>query len=264
MNSVNKLSGSLNKIHVFGGTSDAVLLCQMLADLNLNFSLSVATEAGGETASGLTGKVCIGRMDVGQMQSFFIDEKIDLVIDATHPFAAEVSKNIIQATDDLALPLIRYERLTQIDLVENPLLIKVKDVAEACSEAKKYGDKVFLTTGSKELPNYKKQLSEKTLIARVLPTVEVIQSCVDLGLGIGEVVAMKGPFTQAINKAMYEFYQPDVVITKESGAEGGYSEKVLPCLDLDIPCIVICRPKQVYQNFVSTIEELKNHLQKFE
>ncbi len=251
------------KIHVFGGTSDAVLLCQMLQQSGRIYSLSVATEAGAETAAGLTGQVFIGRLDCAQMQEFFLKNKIDLVIDATHPFAAEVSQNIIEATAVSLLPLIRYERLTQIDLLENPLLIKVENTEAACHAAKKFGNRVFLTTGSKTLADYKKQLPEKTLIARVLPTVGVIQSCVDLGFGVGQIVAIKGPFTRQMNEAMYRFYQPDVVITKESGAEGGYSEKVLPCLDLGIPCVVICRPKQVYQRFVSSIEELACRLQAF-
>lgn len=251
------------KIHVFGGTSDAVQLCQILEKLGLTYGLSVATEAGSETALTLRGKVHMGRLDIEQMAALFTNEQVDLVIDATHPFAAEVSKNIMEATSKVNLPLIRYERQTQIDLLEHPLLIKVATVEEACMAAKEAGNKVFLTTGSKELAKYKQLLPEKTLIARVLPTVGVVQSCVDLGLGIGEIVAMKGPFTRAMNEAMYQFYQPDVVITKESGAEGGYTEKVLPCLALGMVCIVISRPKQIYQRFVSTIEELECQLKAF-
>jgi len=250
-------------IHVFGGTSDAVQLCQKLEGLGLTYSLSVATDAGEETARELTGRIYVGRLDSEEMQSFFTNEQIALVIDATHPFAAEVSKNIIKATQAIRLPLIRYERPTQIDLLEHPLLIKVADVEEACQVAKNYGEKVFLTTGSKELPKYKQLLAEKTLIARVLPTVSVIQSCVELGLGLGEIVAMKGPFTQQMNEALYQFYQPHVVITKESGSEGGYAEKVLPCLALGIACIVISRPKQVYQHFVSNLEALASELKTF-
>lgn len=251
------------KIQVFGGTSDAVLLCRMLEELGFVYSLSVATDAGAETAAGLMGKVFVGRLDSIQMQAFFQVEQIDLVIDATHPFAAEVSKNIIHATHALNLPLIRYERLTQIDLLNHPLLIKVDSVDAACKAANHLGPRIFLTTGSKELALYRQQLPDKTMIARVLPTVSAIQACVDLGFGLGDIVAIKGPFNQEMNQVMYQFYQPDVVITKESGAEGGYSEKVLPCLVLNIPCIVVCRPKQVYQRFVSTIDELKCQLQAF-
>lgn len=252
----------VDKIHVFGGTSDAVKLCERLQELGLTYSLSVATEAGEETASTLTGRIFVGRLDSEQMQDFFTEQQIALVIDATHPFAAEVSKNIIKAATVNKIPLIRYERPTQIDLLEHPLLVKVADVEQACEVAKHYGKKVFLTTGSKELATYKQLLPEKTLIARVLPTVGVIQCCVELGLGLGEIVAMKGPFTAQMNEAMYQFYQPDVVITKESGNEGGYAEKVLPCLALGIACIVISRPKQVYQHFVSSLEALASELQR--
>ncbi len=248
------------KVHVFGGTSDAVQLCQKLQSLGINYSLSVATDAGEQTATHLKGQVIVGRLDSEQMKELFNKQAITLVIDATHPYAAEVSKNIIKATEVNSIPLIRYERPTQIDLLEDPLLIKVLDIESACHAAKNYGENVFLTTGSKDLAKYKEYLPDKRLIVRVLPTVNVIQSCVELGLGLGDIVAMKGPFNQLINEAMYQFYQPDVVITKESGIEGGYAEKVLPCLKLNIPCIVISRPKQIYQRFVSNFDELEQQL----
>lgn len=251
----------ISKLHVFGGTSDAVLLCQRLEQLGLSYGLSVATEAGNETAMHLKGKVHVGRLDAEQMEALLQQECVDLVIDATHPFAAEVSKNIIKATQQTAIKLIRYERQTQIDLLAHPLVIKVTSIEEACLLANNLGNKVFLTTGSKELATYKQLLPNKTLIARVLPTVGVLQSCVDLGLSLGEIVAMKGPFSHDLNKAMYQFYQTEVVITKESGAEGGYSEKVLPCIELGIHCIVISRPKQTYETVVSSIDALVVQLQ---
>lgn len=249
------------KLHVFGGTSDAVLVCQQLEQLGLMYGLSVATEAGNETAIHLQGKVHVGRLDSLQMQTLFQREQVDLVIDATHPFATEVSQNIKKAAEQKGITLIRYERQTQIDVLDHPLLVKVASVEDACQAAEQLGNKVFLTTGSKDLAIYKQRLPNKTLIARVLPTVGVIQSCIDLGLGLGEIVAMKGPFTHDMNKAMYQFYQTDVVITKESGTEGGYTEKILPCIALGITCIVISRPKQMYERVVSSIEALADELQ---
>ncbi len=251
------------KVHVFGGTSDAVAICQMLQQQGILYSLSVATDTGEEMAAGLNGSVYIGRMDVAKMKAFFDKRQPDLIIDATHPYACEVSLNVQQAVQDTRLPLIRYERATQIDSVENSLLIKVPDIETACVEVKKLGERVLLTTGSKDLAAYKKLLPEKKLIARVLPTIEAIEQCMAQGLGIGQIIALKGPFTQQMNKAMYQFYEPNVVITKESGKEGGYIEKIMPCLELGIACVVLCRPRKFYQHIVSTISELKLQLETF-
>ena len=248
------------KIHVFGGTSDAVQVCLMLQQHDIEYSLSVATDAGAQAASGLKGAVFVGRLDVPQMMTFFTQNKISLVIDVTHPYATEVSKNVIRATRETKLSLIRYERSTQIDCLDNPLLIKVADIQAACLEATKLGQKIFLTTGSKDLALYRKYLPQKKLIARVLPTEDAICQCAALGFDIGEIVAIKGPFNQQMNQAMYRFYQADVVITKESGTEGGYQDKILPCLEMGIPCIVICRPRQANLHRVSDLKTLKQQL----
>lgn len=262
------MSAFQGNIHVFGGTSDAIRLCQMLERFDLTYSVSVATEAGREAAGVLKGKIWVGRLNIEEMEVFFTEHQVDLVIDATHPFATEVSKNVIKAASNVAIPSVRYERPSQIDLVDNPLLIKVHDIDQACEEARKFGKIVFLTTGSKDLPYYHKALPEKKIIARVLPTAGVIQSCADLGMGINQIVAIKGPFSREMNEAMYRFYQPNVVITKESGNEGGYQEKVLPCLALGIPCIVICRPEQTTteQSFIlsENTSEAKQSTEKLE
>ncbi len=76
----------------------------------------------------------------------------------------------------------------------------------------------------------------------MLPVPEVVQHCSDLGFGVGEIFALCGPFSAEFNAAFYRQCRADVVVTKASGAEGGYQEKVQPCLDAGIPCIVITRP----------------------
>jgi len=245
-------------VHVFGGTSDALAICRQLESQNIGYSLSVATETGEELASDLQAEIIVQRMTQEQMMTWLAGRQIRCVIDATHPFAAEVSKNVLAACQTLQLPCLRFERPSQITALESELLIKVDDVEQACEQAKQLGETVFLTTGSKQLADYIRLLPEKQLIVRVLPTVPVIQSCYALGLGIGNIVAMKGPFSAEMNAAMYRFYQADVVITKESGEVGGYQEKVKPCLTLGIPCIVIKRPIVAYQQVFSDIADTVN------
>ena len=108
--------------------------------------------------------------------------------------------------------------------------------------ARRFSERILLTTGSKDLAAWRAGLAEKTLLARVLPVPEVVQHCSDLGFGVGEIFALCGPFSAEFNAAFYRQCRADVVVTKASGAEGGYQEKVQPCLDAGIPCIVITRP----------------------
>ncbi|WP_336137241.1 precorrin-6A/cobalt-precorrin-6A reductase, partial [Klebsiella pneumoniae] len=153
-----------------------------------------------------------------------------------------VSQNIVRACASVGVLLSRYQRPEQLSDLRHPLLHVVGDLNEACAVARRLGERILLTTGSKDLAAWRAGLAEKTLLARVLPVPEVVQHCSDLGFGVGEIFALCGPFSAEFNAAFYRQCRADVVVTKASGAEGGYQEKVQPCLDAGIPCIVITRP----------------------
>lgn len=237
-------------IHIFGGVSDAIALCKALEQLighdqslpPITYSLSVVTSTGADMAADLQGRILVKRMDRAQMQDYFIEAAIDIVIDASHPYAVQVTNNVVAVCQQMTLPLIRYERPAQGELAAHPLLFKVADVVSACALAARFGPCVLLTTGSKQLAEYIAYLPEKRIVARVLPTPEVIASCYQLGLSVNDIVALKGPFSFEMNTALYNHIKPDVMITKEAGIEGGFFNKVHSCLALDIPCIVIERP----------------------
>lgn len=233
-------------IHVFGGTSDARQICQMLDDAGHTYRLSVATVTGVQQAEGIGGEIVCGRMDADQMIDYLQQQGIQQVIDASHPYAEQLSQNIFQACRVVGIPLIRYERISEIHAVLHPLVHRVATIDRACELAKQLGQRVLLTTGSKQLTDYVNLLSGMTVMARVLPTTEVLALCEYCGLTVDQIFALKGPFSADFNRALYQFCQADVVITKESGAQGGFKQKVEPCLALGIPCIIVCRPKGLF------------------
>ncbi|MDF7681833.1 cobalt-precorrin-6A reductase [Enterobacteriaceae bacterium ESL0689] len=227
---------------VIGGTSDARALCQQLEAAGVAYTLSVATATGQQLASDIKGQLHCGRMDREQMIAWLQAHQTRWVIDASHPYAEVVSHNIKLACDALAIVLSRYQRPEQLAGLEHPLLYHAKDIEEACILARQFGERVLLTTGSKELARWCAGLPGKTVLARVLPVAEVMTQCAELGLGVGQIFAMCGPFSAEFNTAFYRQCRADLMITKASGAEGGYQEKVQPCLEAGIPCIVINRP----------------------
>ncbi|HDL8466563.1 TPA: cobalt-precorrin-6A reductase [Yersinia enterocolitica] len=251
-------------IHIFGGTSDARLICQLLDRAGEHYSLSVATEAGQQLAGDIGGEVVVGRMDAAQMADFLITRQVQWVVDASHPYADQLSDNVAAACGQSNVVLTRYQRPSEIEALTHPLLYKVESAAAACAVAQGLGPRVLLTTGSKQLAEYQQGLAGKTLLARVLPTAEVLSQCEALGLGVDHIIALRGPFSAQFNHALYEFCQPDVVITKESGVQGGYQEKVAPCLALNIPCIVVRRPAAVVLGSlgqqVTSLDEFTRHL----
>ena len=82
--------------------------------------------------------------------------------------------------------------------------------------ARRFGDRVLLTTGSKDLAIWREGLPEKRCWRAFCPVPEVIQQCADLGFGVGEIFALCGPFSAEFNAAFYRQCQADVVITKAS------------------------------------------------
>ncbi|PWI32247.1 precorrin-6A reductase [Vibrio albus] len=244
---------------VFGGTSDAVEICQALEACDVRYTLSVATPEGRHTAQCLNAPVIDGRLSERAMKEWITSHGVEMVIDAAHPYAQVLRQTILDACRPLECPVIRYERPSTIESIDHPLIHRVSDVAQACKKIRGDQKKVLLTTGSKDLRAFCCQLPDTTLYARVLPTSGVIAECEEAGLGIENIIAMKGPFSQAMNHALYQMLQPDVVITKESGQVGGFTEKVFPCIELGIECIVIERPMKAqinqYADYLTNVEE---------
>ncbi len=232
---------SINRL-IFGGTSDAVGVCQQLDKSGIAYWLSVATPAGVQQSAALQGQVICGRMDTAAIIDFCRTHQIGEVFDLSHPYAVQVSENITQACQTLSLPLIRYVRPSLQPVASHPLLHRVNSIAQACEVAASLGERILLTTGSKQLSEYCARLANKHLLVRVLPTADVIAECEKNGLTIDQIIALKGPFSAEFNLMLYQFCRAEVVVTKESGSPGGFWQKVEPCLTLGIPCVVLARP----------------------
>ncbi len=233
---------SFGEVLVVGGTSDARAICQLLDAANVQYTVSVATPTGEALAGDIQGQVRCGRLDCAEMVAWLQAHGTRWVIDASHPYAEAVSRNVLDACSQAGVLLSRYQRPDQLDALAHPLLHYVASIEEACALIRPLGQRVLLTTGSKDLAQWRAGLPEKTLLARVLPVPEVVQQCVSLGFGVGDIFAICAPFSAEFNAAFYRHCRADVVVTKASGAEGGYQEKVQPCLDAGIPCVVITRP----------------------
>ena len=216
-------------ILVLGGTSDSLKICDRLNQIGISdFVLSVATEFGKDLALEHAKNIINGKMDKKEMVEYIRDKGIRQVIDATHPYAIEVSRNAIEACD---------------------MVMKNKN-----------WENVLIATGSKNLATYVKLLKGKKLVARVLPTSEVIRSCESMGLNADNIIALKGPFSKDINVALLKHSKIEVVITKESGFAGGFIDKIEACEELGIPVIIIRRRTIDYQRMIHSIDEIEEGL----
>ena len=99
------------QILIFAGTTEGRMLAQYASQHEIGCYVSTATEYGKSILEGLEGVDCIsGRMDQKEMETFISGHGIRLVIDATHPFAVEVSENIRAACEKEKVQYVRCLR----------------------------------------------------------------------------------------------------------------------------------------------------------
>ncbi|MBQ1490967.1 MAG: precorrin-6A reductase, partial [Blautia sp.] len=180
-----------------------------------------------------------GRLKREEMEAVMKDYGVSLVVDATHPYAVLVSENIRYACLAAGLPLLRILRPSQ----EGKGVTYVKDVAEAVEYLSSTHGNILLTTGSKELsgftalPGY-----QERIYARILSLPPAIEEAVRLGLTGRHLIAMQGPFSQAMNEAILSQYDCSYLVTKDTGRAGGFLEKVEAARVMGVTCVVIGRP----------------------
>ncbi|MER0285533.1 MULTISPECIES: precorrin-6A reductase [unclassified Clostridioides] len=247
-------------ILILGGTSDSLFICDKINELKQPYILSVTTDYGKELAQRHTDNIILGKLGQEEMLKFIKDNHIVKIIDATHPYAVEVSKNAMYCSKLLNVEYIRFERKSLIEEINYDNKFIVDTIEEACKIANKIGKNIFIGTGSKNLNRFVEEINDKNLVVRVLPTSEVILSCEKLGLNADNIIAMKGPFSQCINEETYKHYGIDLVITKESGIAGGFLEKVNACKSFNIPVIIIKRESINYENVINDVNKIKDIL----
>lgn len=245
------------KAMVIGGTIDSRQIIDRLLEKNIEVFATVATTYGESLLQERQGlQIFQGKMNETEIQKFIIEKGIDLVIDASHPFAENVSVNAINACENAEISYLRFER--QSHSIEYSNCLMADTYKEAAIMASNIEGNIFLTTGSNNLdvfveniPNFKEKL-----FVRVLPDSNVILKCEKLGLSASNIIAMKGPFSKKLNKEMLKTCNATVMVTKESGDAGGVCEKQLAADELGIQTIMIKRPKIQYQNVFRDIETL--------
>lgn len=253
-------------ILVLGGTTEGRELAKTIQDMGWEVLLTTVSSYGGVLAQnqGVIEVKCEA-LTRAEFDKLIDQRQIRMVIDATHPYATQISEMVIEACEKLNVPYGRYER-PAYNLPEHPLLIRVNGYEEAVSALLSLGTNIFLTIGSRRLAPFcnAPELQEKKIVARVLPEADVIKQCRDLGLKPNQLVAMQGPFSTEANIWMFKHFQTEAVVTKESGQIGGFLSKWEACLELGIPLIVIERPRLSYPKLLTQQEDVVLYLKEVE
>lgn len=216
----------MKEILLFAGTTEGRVLSEMLTDAKISHTVCVATDYGEIVLKeNAFATVHSGRMNEEEMIEWIKKGNYSVIVDATHPYAEIVTRNIRSAAKTCDIKYLRLMR--NLDIVEEENIVRFES-SESCAKAlENVQGNILLTTGSKELDVFCRcEDVRKRLYVRVLPGIESINACMKYGIKGKQVIAMQGPFSELLNEAILKQYQIKCMVTKQSGLSGGYIEKI--------------------------------------
>ena len=261
------------KALVFAGTTEGREAALMLARRGISVMAFTATDYGHEVLDGAADglqnlAVESGRLSEEQIRELLLGEASDtLVIDATHPYAAQVTANIRRACMDAQKRYIRIVRKSTFagEPAGVTVLADAQAVTQWANREENIKKKILLTTGSKDLRIYTAIESYRDRVwPRILPDMDSLRIATELGYKKSNIICMQGPFSTEMNIAMIKSVGAQVLVTKDTGATGGFDSKLEAALRSGIEAVVIGRPSdqeamQADSEGMS-LEELQRHI----
>jgi len=225
-----------NKICIFAGTTEGRILAETLTNLGVDVTACVATEYGESLVTANT--VIAERLDSMAMATLFLTQNFEIVVDCTHPYATAVTKNLMTACSATNTEYLRVNR----DSIDS--YTSIPDMTCAIDYLRSTSGNILSTIGSKELSSFAGCGFLDRLFVRVLPISSSLDACQNINLPPSHIIAMQGPFSYELNKAMIEALDIKILLTKDGGAVGGFAEKVAIAADLGLDLVVIRKPAQ--------------------
>ena len=220
-------------ILILGGTAEARQLAAALVADGVDVISSLAGRVGGPNLP--PGRVRVGGFGgAGGLADYLRREHASAVVDATHPFAAEITKNVVKAASTTGTPLVRLERPGWEEHPHANTWTWVLDAAGARAAAES-ACRPFLTTGRQSLRDFAAWADRDVLVRLVDPPATSLPQR-------WNVILSRGPYSYDGEHAILTEHAIDVILTKDSG--GAHTVAKLDAADhLGIPVVIIARPE---------------------
>ncbi|AJD32431.1 cobalt-precorrin-6A reductase [Clostridium sporogenes] len=244
------------------GTSEGREILSLLNKFTDNILISTATAYGGEILKNYKYKKLNTKpLNKKELSNMLKKNQVNILIDASHPYALEVTKNAREVSKDLNIEYVRYERPSSAEEFKgNKKVVFLEDYKDLNEALKNIKGNILNTSGSRNMDKILDLKLENRIIHRVLPSVKVLEDCFNLGVKVEDLMAIKGPISKELNKAFIKDYDAKALILKDSGPQGGTKEKILACLECDIYALVIRRKKINYEKEFNNIENLVEYI----
>lgn len=243
-------------IWLIGGTSDSRTIAQFfsspLCDPPIQWAATVVTPEAVRLYQGLPGPVHVGPLTPATIPQFLQTYGIRAIVDASHPFAVQISQLAIAT----GLPYLRFER-PDLPLVPSPLLQSVATVQAAAQLLDDPQRRVLLTVGVNSLIYFQPWLPRPHLWARILPTPDSFKKAIALGFLTHQLILSRPPVPAQEERTLWQQLAVNTVITKASGSAGGMATKQAIALELGIQLIIIARPFVPYPRQTDALETLE-------
>ncbi|MEM1392873.1 MAG: cobalt-precorrin-6A reductase [Cyanobacteria bacterium P01_H01_bin.150] len=218
---------------ILGGTQEARELAKKAVNLpNIEVKVSLA----GRTNQAVISKnLRVGGFGgITGLIKYLEAENIDLLIDATHPFAAKISRNVAVAVEKLGLPQLMLIR-PEWKLVPGDKWIEVENIQAAVDILPSFAKRVFLTIGRQEIIAFT-QLENIWFLMRMIE-----KTSSNIALPKGLILNDRGPFDKDSEKQLLQKHNIDTIVSKNSGGNATYA-KITAARELGIKVVMVKRP----------------------
>jgi precorrin-6A/cobalt-precorrin-6A reductase len=212
--------------------------------------LGTVTSLAGRTRrrAEIPGEVRVGGFGGAEgLARFLRKQAIDLLVDATHPFAAVMAHNAAEACGATGVPRLKLLRPAWRKEAGDRW-IEVENTARAAEALPKLGRRVFLTTGRQDLAAFA-GLADIWFLVRLVEPPET-----PVPLARHELVLARGPFDEAAEAALMQNHGIEALVAKNSGGKATYA-KIAAARRLGLPVVMIRRPDAPAGETVETVDQ---------
>lgn len=232
----------MSEILIFGGTTEGRRLAEFCCVNKVKAYISVTTDYGAELLpQNKNIKIIVGKLDLLQIKQLISENNFEYIIDATHPYAKVVTENLKRACGEFHKKYYRIVRETNTE----PSGIIAENIDEVISYLNRSEKRILSTLGSKELSALTNVNDYKNRVwARILPADGIEEYCEGMGFDKDKIILGKGPFSFEENIMHIKKSSAEILVTKESGAAGGYPQKIRAAKFCGIEIVTLKRPDE--------------------
>jgi precorrin-6A/cobalt-precorrin-6A reductase len=236
------------RVLILGGTADANRLVAAVAeDKRLDPVLSYAGRTEHPTPPPIDWRVG-GFGGVTGLVDYLRTQNIARVVDATHPFAAQMSAHAITACAAAGVPLLALERAPW-EQIPGDRWTEIDDIDVAPEVLGTVPRRVFLGIGRQHLGVFAAHPQHQYLVRLVDPPRAA------LPIPGAEVIVARGPFDLAGDRAMLVEHRTEIVVARNAGGEAAYA-KIAAARDLGLPVVMVRRPSIPVRDTVEQVADV--------